>query len=119
MHLMALLLKKLLKNLGIFDSIKAKIVFAENVSQLNQYVINKAVDIGITAKSAVKSPKLKQTGSWKEIDPKNYSAVEEYFVKLKSKQNGNGTVESFLKFLASDKAKNILNKHGYSTSEKN
>jgi molybdate transport system substrate-binding protein len=111
--------EELLKNLGIFDSIKAKIVFAENVSQLNQYVINKAVDIGITAKSAVKSPKLKQTGSWKEIDPKNYSAVEEYFVKLKSKQNGNGTVESFLKFLASDKAKNILNKHGYSTSEKN
>ncbi len=109
--------EELLNNLGLFDSIKSKIVFAENVSQLNQYVINKAVDIGITAKSAVKSPKLKETGNWKEIDSKNYSVVNQFFIELKSQDNTSSMVDKYLKFLTSDMAKNILIKYGYSTTE--
>ncbi|NJO89518.1 MAG: molybdate ABC transporter substrate-binding protein [Chloroflexia bacterium] len=109
--------EELLKNLGLYDSIKSKIVFAENVSQLNQYVTNKVVDIGITAKSAVMSPKLKNIGRWKEIDSENYSVVNQFFIELKSSKKGNDKIGSYLKFLTTEKAKNILVKHGYSVSE--
>ncbi len=110
--------EELLKNLGLYDTIKSKIVFAENVSQLNQYVTNKAVDVGITAKSAVLSPKLREVGSWKEIDSRDYSVVNQFFIELKP-QNGNidKVIDSYLKFLTTEKAKGILSKHGYYTPE--
>jgi molybdate transport system substrate-binding protein len=104
--------EELLKKLGLYSSIKSKLVFAENVSQLNQYVLNNAVDLAITAKSAVLSSKLKGIGEWKEIDTINYSVVKQYFVELKSKKNAN-VVEKYLDFFSSHRTEEILNKYGY------
>lgn len=106
--------EELLKNAGLIDILRTKLVYAENVSQLNQYVINRAVDYGITSKSAVMAPKLTNTGRWKEINYNSYTPVKQYFVKLKVK-NSKNDVDKYFSFLSSQKAKKILEKHGYFT----
>ncbi len=101
-----------LKSISIYDSVLQKIVFAENVSQISQYVLNKNVDIGFSSKSLVLSPKLKGKGEWFEIDEKLYSPVEQYILLLKS-GNQNKNAEKYYEFLFEDKAQNIFKKYGY------
>jgi len=59
-----------LNSVSVYDSIKPKVIFAENVSQISQYVLNNNVDVGFTSKSVVLSPKSKK--SRKKILVKNY-----------------------------------------------
>jgi len=106
---------ELLKRLQMYDTIKLKLIYGENVSQLNQYVLNKAVSVGITAKSAVMAPKLKKVGKWKALPLNSYSPVKQFVVIIKkSKTKGGGLSLKYIEFLSSLKAKNILENHGYS-----
>ena len=106
--------EELLKNIGLYDSVRTKLVYAENVSQLNQYVLNEAVDIGITAKSAIMTSKLKGVGEWKAIDTAHHKSINQYLIKLKLKKLKTVKVNQYLNFLRSPKAKSIFNKYGYS-----
>ena len=107
--------EELLRNLNLYDEIKSKLIFAENVSQLNQYVINRATDVGLTSKSAVFIPKLKNTGKWKEIDTSLYTTVKQYVVELKRNDNPSPNTKKYIDFLFSEKAKKILKSYGYLT----
>ena len=108
--------KELLNNLNLYDSIKTKLIFAENVAQLNQYIINKAADIGITAKSAVLAPKLHRVGKWKELPIKLYSPVEQYVVKLKTESPATEIAQKYMQYLSSYEATELLQKYGYYTN---
>ena len=59
--------KQALENLKIVDLINNKLVYGESISQVNQFVKTKAVDVGFTSKSVVMS-KMKGTGTWADID---------------------------------------------------
>lgn len=101
---------ELLKSLKLYDKIKSKLVFAENVAQLNQYILNKVADVGITAKSAVKSTKLLNVGKWVELSAENYNKIGQYYIVIDEK---NSNINTYLEFLKSIDAKHILQKHGY------
>lgn len=105
--------EEILKNLNLYDTIKSKLIYAENVSQLNQYVLNKATDVGLTSKSAVLSPQLKNTGIWKELNHELYSPVMQYAVVLKSPAGQIEKAKKYVDFLKSKKAVSILNSYGY------
>ena len=62
---------EILKEAGIYEAIKDKIVLGESISQVNQYITTQSVDIGLTAKSVVMAPQLKGKGKFQEIP--NYS----------------------------------------------
>ena len=47
---------ELLKNKGIFEVVKDKLVYGESITQVSQFLISKAADIGFSAKSIVLSP---------------------------------------------------------------
>ncbi len=105
--------EELLKNLKLYDKIKSKLIYAENVAQLNQYVLNKAVSVGITAKSAVLASKLKGVGKWENLPLNSYSSVQQYVIGLRSAKTTKGKTEKYLSFLSSLKAKEILKDYGY------
>ena len=99
-----------LKSLSIYDSILPKVIFAENVSQISQYVLNNNVDIGFSSKSLVLSPKLLNKGKWFDVDKKLYKPVEQYILLLK---NDNKNAKKYYEFLFTPSAQNILKKYGY------
>ncbi|RYF68358.1 MAG: molybdate ABC transporter substrate-binding protein, partial [Cytophagaceae bacterium] len=54
----------LLKYRKLLAPVQSRIVYGESISQVNQYVLSGAAEVGITAKSVVLDPSLKQRGHW-------------------------------------------------------
>jgi len=103
-----------LKKYGIYDKLKNKFVYGESIAPTNHFIYTGAAEIGFTAKSVVLSPKMKDKGSWIEIDPGSYKPIEQGCVILQYGYDNHKTeVIKFYKFLFSGKAKNILTKYGY------
>lgn len=101
---------ELLSNLQLYNKIESKLVYAENVAQLNQYILNKVVDVGITAKSAVKSPKLLNVGKWVDISTDGYKEIGQYYIVTNHKNNN---LKTYQDYIESKEAKEIIKKHGY------
>lgn len=92
----------------------SKLVTAESISQVGNYVSTKAVDVGFIAKSIVLSPEMKNVGSWTDIDPKAYNMIDQVMVGLKNATPENQiAAKKFLKFMRSPAAQAILKANGY------
>jgi molybdate transport system substrate-binding protein len=82
---------------------KVKLVYAPTISAVAMYVDNKGVDSGIIAKSMM----FKLKGSFKEIDSKYYTPIDQGVVLLREEGR------EFYNFLFSKEAKEIFKKYGY------
>lgn len=100
-----------LQYFAAYDALQAKLVFGESISQVNQFVLSKTAEVGITAKSVVLSPKIKGQGKWTEVPPASYSPIAQGVVILKKGQIEKA--EQFHSFLFSESARVILEKYGY------
>ncbi len=103
-----------IKNAGIFQNIKYKFIFAESISQTLIYSIT-ATDIGIVAKSALFSPRMKHFKkgvNWVDVNQKLYTPINQGIVILKNGADSK-EVKNFYNFMLSPKAKLILKKYGY------
>ncbi len=98
----------------VADAVRAKTVFGENISQVNQYIYSRNVDIGFTAKSVVLSRAMRGKGHWIEVPRHTYQPIAQGAVILK---HGADTAEAdhrrFIQFLASAPAREILADYGY------
>jgi len=97
----------------LYDDISSKLVFGESVAQTNQFLISKAAQIALTAKSTIYSFDGNVYYDFIEIDKKSYKKIEQSAILIKN-NNGNETdAKKFYLFLFSDKAQSILTKYGY------
>lgn len=97
----------------IYDKVKSKLVFGENISQTAQFVQFGAADIGIVALSLALAPPMKKEGGYYYIIPEeSHQPLEQGYVILK---NGKGKVEAkkFYDFIATPKAIAILTHFGF------
>lgn len=101
-----------IKDLKIYDDIKDKLVYGENISQTNQFILSGAADIGFTAKSIVLSKNLINKGNWASLTD-NYPPISQGIVSLKSSLFPKES-EQFYTFIHSKKAQDILEEFGYS-----
>ena len=101
---------------GIYNNIKDKLVFGESIAQTNQFITTYAAQIGITSKSSVLSPIMKNKGIWKEIESDLYAPISQGIVILKNRNNQIELAQRFSDFLFSVEAKEILEKFGYSVN---
>ena len=99
-----------MKQLGIYEAIEKKLVFGESISQVNEYTLNKTVDVGITSKSVISSPKLKGKGYYVELDETFYI---EQGMALIDNGTSNDIKKQFKEFVQSEKGKKILKSFGY------
>lgn len=103
-----------LKRLNLLELVKSKIVYGETVNQSSNYIHQKVVDLGFTAKSVVLTEKLKNTGKWVDIPKKYYDPIKQGVVLLKyAKENNPKISQNFLDFIYSDTSKKIFKKYGY------
>jgi len=103
-----------LQKSGIYDSIKRKFIYGESVSQTVTYAVT-AADIGLVAKSALFSPKMRrfQEGrNWQSVDPKLYTPISQGIVILKEGEKDR-EVAAFYAFIFSKTAADIFLKYGY------
>ncbi|MFY9143017.1 molybdate ABC transporter substrate-binding protein [Sulfuricurvum sp.] len=100
-------------------AVASKLITAESISQVGNYVSTKAVDVGFIAKSIALSPDMKNVGQWVEIDPKTYNTIDQAMVGLKNGSPENQiAAKKFLKFMGSAKAREILKAGGYGLPKK-
>ena len=103
---------EVLEYYGLFEGIKEKLVYAENISQTSQFITSQNAEIGFTAKSiALASGK----GHWIELVENSYSSIQQSLVVLKDQ---NPVVNEFINYLFSEKGSNILIKYGYQPVER-
>lgn len=103
-----------LKSISAYGRIKNKVVFAENVSQISQYVLNNNVDVGFTGKSIVLSPKLKNKGKWFDVDEDLYHPIGQYVLLLKNNKTDNNA-QKYIDYLNSPQAQKVFMRYGYKT----
>ena len=106
-----------LKYFDLFEKVEKKLVYGESISQTNQFIISGSAQIGFTAKSVVRSPKIANKGLWAKVNKKSYTPIAQGVVMLK-KDKLSKNAEKFYDFLFSDHSKEILEKFGYQVSVK-
>lgn len=95
-----------LRSLGLYDEVKNKLVYGENVSQALQYVKTGAADIGIVSQSLAKGGR-----SW-VVPPDDYPKMEQSGIIVKSSRNA-ALSQQFRAFLLGEQARAILERHGF------
>lgn len=101
-----------LAKLNLMDKVKPKLVYGENISQVNTYITTGVVSVGFTTQSLVKDPANQTKLYWQLIDPKTYAPIEQGMVVIKASANKAGA-QKFYAYMSSASAKGILKKYGY------
>lgn len=104
-----------LQKAGIYERVKSKLVFGENISQAAQFVQSGNAQAGIVAESLAISAAMKSGKSWK-IPGEMHRAIEQAAVVLKNARNQQ-EAKVFLDFVKSDTGKKILQKYGFSVGQ--
>jgi len=101
-----------LENLGIWNSLQAKIIRGENVSQCYQFAMTNNAQVGFVAKSQILN-NTHASGSYQELPGELYAPIRQQAVLLmRSKHKSVGN--QFIEFMKSDAVREILvTKFGY------
>ena len=101
-----------LRSAGIYDQVKGKLVFGENISQTAQFVQSGNAQVGLVALSLAISPAMKEGHRW-EVPVEAYPPIEQSAVVLRSSKNV-AAARSFLDFVRGEQGREILRKNGFS-----
>ncbi len=99
-----------LRKMGIYDSVEAKLVLGENISQTLQFAQSGAADAGIVALSLVSAPSVKDQGRYWEIPIEDYPRIEQGGVIVKESPDA----REFRSWLMSPGGRTILKRYGFS-----
>ncbi|MEZ0538811.1 molybdate ABC transporter substrate-binding protein [Fibrella arboris] len=91
---------------------QSRLVYGESIAQVNQYILSGAAEVGITAKSVVLDPALKQRGHWIDLPPPGYAPIAQGVVVLK-RANQPAAAARLVRFLQTATARRIFQQFGY------
>ena len=100
----------ILKQAGLYEKVKDKIIYADNISQTAQFAQTGNAEVAFLAMSLTLTPDMK--GSVYLIDPKMYRPVEQAMILVKG-WKVNPEAAKFMKFVLSPQCKPIFEKFGY------
>jgi molybdate transport system substrate-binding protein len=104
-----------LQKAEIYESVKTKLVYGENISQAAQFVQSGNAQAGIVAMSLAVSPAMRDGKRW-EIPAEMHPAIEQGAIVLKGAKNKEAA-RSFLEFVKSAAGRAILAKGGFALPE--
>ena len=96
---------------GIYDQVKSKLVYGENISQAAQFVQSGNAQAGIVAMSLAVSPGMKDGRRW-EIPADMHPPIEQAAILLKSAKNKEAA-RAFLEFVKSEAGRATLANYGF------
>jgi molybdate transport system substrate-binding protein len=101
-----------LRNAGLYDAVKDRLVLGEDISQAAEFVESENADAGILALSLVLSPTLKDKGRDWPIPEKLYAPIEQGAVLLRDAQNPQGA-QALLDYIKTRAGKALLEHYGF------
>jgi molybdate transport system substrate-binding protein len=101
---------------GIDNKVGNKLVLGENISQAASFVVSGSADVGIVALSLALAPSLKEKGKYAEVPGKDYPAIRQTAVILRSSKQKR-MARQFLAFLKTPAIVQLLNQYGFSASD--
>jgi molybdate transport system substrate-binding protein len=100
-----------LQKAGLYEKVKSKLVYGENISQAAQFAQSGNAQAGIVAMSLALSPGMKSGKRW-EIPANMHPRIEQAAILLKGGQNRDGA-RAFLEFVRTPAGHATLAKYGF------
>ncbi len=100
-----------LTNLKVYDSLKLRLVTAENIAQAAQFVDSGNADAGLISLTSALTPRLAADGRYVVLPREIYPPINQGSIVL-SKTRHRGEAEKFLDYLLSDGVQAKLGKSG-------
>jgi molybdate transport system substrate-binding protein len=100
-----------LKKAGIYEQVKDKLVYGENISQAAEFVQSGNAQAGIVALSLALSPAMRNGKQW-EIPADSYPPIKQAVVLLKGSKNKDAA-RRFLDFISGSQGLEILQRFGF------
>src|SRR5215472_11403048 len=99
-----------LRGMGLYDTLRPKLVLGENIAQTFQFVQSGAADAGIVALSLALAPKARGEGRYWEIPQSLYPKLEQGGVIL----HDSAAARALRDRLLSDEGRRVLAQYGFS-----
>jgi molybdate transport system substrate-binding protein len=106
-----------MQSAGVYDGLRRKLVFGENVAQALQFVQTGAADAGIVALSLVLAPALKEKGRWIALPVDSYPRIEQGGTILKWAADADAA-RALRAFVLSADGRAILKQYGFFLPER-
>jgi molybdate transport system substrate-binding protein len=100
--------REALQRAGVWDALKPKLVYADNIRQTLQYAETGNVEVAIVALSLSQQ----SNGRWSLIPEELHQPIDQGLAVIKSTHNEPGA-RAFASFVTGPKGKEILGKHGF------
>jgi molybdate transport system substrate-binding protein len=106
-----------LRQAGVYESVKSRLVLGENISQAAEFVESGNADVGIVALSLALSPAMKDKGqSW--MIPENlYTPIQQGMVIVRTTANPQGA-QQLLDYLTMPATAALLERYGFALPAK-
>jgi molybdate transport system substrate-binding protein len=101
-----------LQKAGVYDAVKPKLVYGENISQAAQFVQSGNAELGILAVSLTFAGSMTKGQRW-EVPADLYPPLEQAAVLMSVSANKNAA-RKFLEFIQSTEVRDVLSKYGFS-----
>jgi molybdate transport system substrate-binding protein len=105
-----------MQNAGIYDQLKPKLVYGDNISQAAQFVQSGSAQAGIVALSLAISAGMKDGKRW-DIPGDMHPPLEQAAILMKNAKNKEAA-RAFLDFVKTDEARATLTKYGFTFTAK-
>jgi molybdate transport system substrate-binding protein len=105
-----------MKKENLYEKIKDKFVFGENISQTASFVISGSADVGIIALSLALAPNMRDKGRYAEIPIDDYPPLEQACVIMKSSLRKD-VARAFLNFVKTPAAVNLFRNSGFTVPD--
>lgn len=106
-----------LRSEGLYDAVKTRLAYAENITQALQFAQSGAADAGVVASSLALMPSQARTGRWVEIPRQDYPPIEQAGVILDWAADIEAARE-FRAFLTGEEGRRILDRYGFSSPDR-
>ena len=104
--------RETLQSLGLWDSLKMKIVMGQNIGQTHSMVATGNAQLGFVALSAVLGPREGQKGSRWDVPQNLFTPIRQDAVLLKAGSKNEAAI-AFLRFLRAPEARAVIERYGY------
>jgi len=98
-----------LRSMGLYESVKPKLVLGENIAQTLQFVQSGAADVGIVALSLAIAPAVRSQGRYQEIPLDAYPKIEQGGAIVKDSAGA----REFRSYLLAPAGRAILKQYGF------
>jgi molybdate transport system substrate-binding protein len=105
-----------LRSAAVYDVVKPKLIYGENVAQALQFVQSGSADVGIVALSLALSPNMRGAGTWTEVPTGDYPRLEQGGVILRSATDPEAAL-AFRAYLVGE-GRELLQQFGFAMPER-